>query len=128
MDVLLENILTASFAIFGIAVFILLAYYIILYKIERDKNTVLELDITGLEHYNHMLKNKLQKKKELLTIQDSIIKDSGHDFKFDAIILKKAFTMENNHGIVEFQAPYNYEAITDLDTKKRVNVTVKYIN
>jgi len=94
----------------------------------KDRNDILEMDNVGLEHYNHMLKNKLQKKKEVLEMQDQMIADSKHDFKFDAIILKKSLTMENNHGIIEFQAPYNYEAITYLDTKRRVNVTVKYIN
>jgi len=77
MDVLLENILTASFAIFGIAVFILLAYYIILYKIERNRNDILEMDNVGLEHYNTMLKNKLQKKKELLSIQDKLLEENN---------------------------------------------------
>jgi hypothetical protein len=77
MDVLLKNIFDAALTIAGIGVFILLAYYIILYKIERNRNDILEMDNVGLEHYNTMLKNKLQKKKEVLAIQEALLKENN---------------------------------------------------
>jgi len=63
----------------GTSIFCLIGWistHVLLYN-ERDKNNALEMDIVGLEHYNHMLKNKLQKKKELLTIQDALLNDNN---------------------------------------------------
>ena len=63
----------------GTSIFCLIGWFSthVLLSIEKDKNTVLELDITGLEHYNHMLKNKLQKKKEVLEMQDRLLDENN---------------------------------------------------
>jgi septum formation inhibitor MinC len=46
-------------------------------RLEKDKNDVLEMEITSMEHHATMLKNKIQKKKEVLTTQDLIIKEQN---------------------------------------------------
>lgn len=65
----------------GTSIFCLIGWIVthVLLQRAHDKTASLEMDIVGLEHYNHMLKNKLQKKKELLTIQDGIIKELKHN-------------------------------------------------
>ena len=76
-DTLLENILDSFFAIGGIFIILVCVYYRLLYKIERNRNDILEMDNVGLEHYNTMLKNKLQKKKEVLAIQEALLKENN---------------------------------------------------
>lgn len=51
---------------------------------------------------------------------------NNYDFKFDAMVTKKAFTMLNNHGRIEFECPYNYDQFVNLDTKRKINVSLKY--
>ena len=63
----------------GTSIFCLIGWFSthLLLQNERDKNDILEMDNVGLEHYNTMLKNKLQKKKELLTIQDKLLEENN---------------------------------------------------
>lgn len=46
-------------------------------RLEKDKNDVLEMEITSMEHHATMLKNKIQKKKELLEIQDRLLDENN---------------------------------------------------
>ena len=46
-------------------------------RIERDRIEAFKLEITSMKHQNHMLKNKIQKKKELLEIQDVLLKENN---------------------------------------------------
>jgi len=42
-------------------------------RMEKDKNDVLEMELTSMEHHNYMLRSKIQRKKDLLNEQDKII-------------------------------------------------------
>ena len=66
---------------------------------------------------------KLDKMKHLIK---KIKDESKNDFEFEAEISKKDFTIHSNHGILELKLPYRYDLITDLDIKKKLNISVKY--
>lgn len=66
---------------------------------------------------------KIDKIKNLIK---EIKKESKNQFEFDAEIQKKAFTMHNNHGILELKLPYSYDSISSLDIKKKLKVSLNY--
>jgi hypothetical protein len=65
------------FFILSLGLFIWLLITKLHLRLERNRNDILEMDNVGLEHYNTMLKNKLQKRKEVLAIQEALLKENN---------------------------------------------------
>jgi hypothetical protein len=83
---------------------------------------LLEKEINSLSPSWNLFR-KIDKMKNLIK---EIKKESINHFEFDAEIQKKAFTMHNNHGILELKLPYSYDSISSLDIKQKLKVSLNY--
>ena len=64
------------FFVLSIGLFVWVLFLKLHLRIERDRIEALELEIINMKHYSHMLRNKIQRKKELLETQDKLLKES----------------------------------------------------
>jgi len=64
------------FFVLSIGLFVWVLFLKLHLRIERDRIEAFKLEIISMKHYSHMLRNKIQRKKELLEIQDKLLKES----------------------------------------------------
>ena len=67
---------TLFFLVLSIGLFCWVLFLKLHLRIERDRIKALELEIISMKHYSHMLRNKMKRKKELLEMQDKLLKES----------------------------------------------------
>ena len=65
------------FFVLSIGLFVWVLFLKLHLRIERDRIEALELEIINMKHYSHMLRNKIQRKKELLELQDKLLKENN---------------------------------------------------
>ena len=68
---------TLFFFVLSIGLFVWVLFLKLHLRIERDRIEALELEIISMKHYSHMLRNKIQRKKELLELQDKLLNENN---------------------------------------------------